>query len=150
LQLDKPDTLGGRHDMTLLLFLLMVIIARWWWVAQRQARRIAPGTRVYVSGGYDTPPRWLSGARGYAGVVTSFIAGQNVLPAMVVRLDQAITVDGLSGDYVVLELRHSATVWSEGAIAQVELCDFIPENKRWQERRQGTWVESHAQISREK
>jgi hypothetical protein len=30
----------------------------------------------------------------------------------------------------------------------IELCDFVPEAKPWDDRRRGVWVESHATYER--
>jgi len=91
-------------------------------------------------------PKWLCGGTGYQGVVQRFIPGQNDAPAMVVGLDHHITVDGVTGHILVLELRHVGATWSGRPSVHVELCDFEPESKAWQQRRQGAWVESHASV----
>jgi hypothetical protein len=59
-----------------------------------------------------------------------------------------IQVDVATGKIVVLDLRYSDSKWTEENVVQVELCDFIPEAKPWQSRRQGKWVESNATCSR--
>ena len=109
---------------------------------------LAVGDRVQLSGGYDFEPRWLGGSAGYFGVVSSFIPGQNDNQAAVVRLDNAITVQGITGEIVVLELRYVGAKWQDTETVHVELCDFTPEAKSWQRRRQGKWVESHATYKR--
>ena len=70
-----------------------------------------PGTRVRLSGGYDNEPRWLDGTAGHFGTVERFIPGQNSEPAAVVRLDAPITVDGVTGSVLVLELRFKGQRW---------------------------------------
>jgi hypothetical protein len=105
---------------------------------------------VAVFGGYDYEPRWLNGGPGYHGIVERFIPGQNSDPAVVVRLDAPITVDGVTGSVVVLELRYVGQQWSDKGTVHVELCDFDPPEVRWQDRRRGKWVESHATYEVEK
>lgn len=111
-------------------------------------RELRVGDRVELSGGYDMEPRWLAGREFVLGSLVGFIPGQNKNPAAVVKLDTPISIDGLTGDTLVLELRYVGAEWRATEIVHVELCDFAPEPKRWQDRRQGTWVESHATYKR--
>ena len=106
------------------------------------------GDRVKLSGGYGFEPAWLQGQTSYIGTVCNFIPGQNELPAVVVQLDQSITVDGVTGDIVVLELRYSGASWQATETVHVELYCFMPDSAPWQARRQGKWVESHATYER--
>jgi len=108
------------------------------------------GERVFLSGGYDMDPPWLCGRRGHRGTIERFVPGQNAEPALLVKLDEPIEVDGCRGYLVVMELRYDGATWDgQEATTHVELCDFIPELKPWKERRQGKWVESHATIETE-
>lgn len=108
------------------------------------------GDRVFLSGGYDMEPRWLCGRSGHCGVIERMIPGQNTQPAALVKLDQPIEVDGITGRYLVMELRFVDATWMvSSATAHVELCDFVPESKPWKDRRQGKWVESHSTIELE-
>ncbi|MXP29606.1 hypothetical protein GRI58_12345 [Porphyrobacter algicida] len=106
------------------------------------------GDRVELRGGYDFEPAWLSGRVSLLGSVATFIPGQNDLPAAVVALDDSISVDGVRGSTVVLEQRYAGATWTETGVVHVELCDFQPERIRWQDRRKGKWVESHAQYKK--
>jgi|SRR5688572_14279853 len=103
---------------------------------------------IRVSGGYDYEPRWLNGKPGLLGTVERFIPGQNAEPAVVVRLDGPITVEGYSGDILVLELRNAGAKWDAKGTVHVELCSFPPESKPWSQRKRGKWVESHASYER--
>jgi hypothetical protein len=105
-----------------------------------------PGQSVHIGGGYDMDAKWLGGSEGYNGVVDRFIPGQDEAPAMVVKLADPISVNGVTGHILVLELRYAGAQWEDMATVHVELCPFDPEDKRWQDRRQGKWVESHATI----
>ena len=82
-------------------------------------------------------PKWLQGKRGYFGQVISFIPGQNDSDAAVVELEESITIDDITAKIVVLELRYVGAKWKSQETVHIELCDFIPEAKRWQERRKG-------------
>jgi hypothetical protein len=118
-------------------------------------RTLRVGDRVTVGGGYDMNPAWLVGSpTGYPGEVVEFIPGQNEQPAAVIVLDDELVlsegagaVEGqeVSGRFLVLELGHVGTDWATPTPRiHVELCKQRPEPKRWQERTQGAWVESHA------
>jgi hypothetical protein len=109
-------------------------------------KQIGVGTKLKLWGGYDMEPRWLMGRDCHTGAVERLIPGQNEAPALVVRLDSPITVDGVTGELIVLELRYVGAKWVGEGVAHVELCDFEPEEKTWSERHQGAWVESHASF----
>ncbi len=106
------------------------------------------GDRVRLSGGYSYEPVWLAGKDDCYGTVVDSIPGQNRQPAMVVELEQSISAEGIIGKFLVLELRFVGATWAATGTVHVELCDFRPEKKRWQDRRQGKWVESHATYER--
>jgi hypothetical protein len=96
-----------------------------------------------------TEPRGLAAGdrvrTGHAGTVAAFIPGQNDMPAALVRFDEEIRLPRAAGKYAVLELGHVGATWADvRPRVHVELCDFEPEAVRWQGRRQGVWVESHA------
>jgi hypothetical protein len=101
--------------------------------------------RIWLAGGYDPEPEWLNKSQGYSGTVEFFIPGQNKEPAAVVKLDKKITVQNITGDILVLELRWGNDAkWGDEGIVHLELCDFVPEHRTWKERKQGKWIESHA------
>ncbi len=104
------------------------------------------GTKIKLWGGYDQAPVWLNGLEFYTGVVEGVIPSKNDVNARVVRLDNPITVEGVTGDVVVLELRYVGATWSGEQVVHIELCDFEPEAKMWSQQRQGAWVESHASV----
>ena len=109
---------------------------------------LSVGDRVRLSGGYDMEPRWLKGQFEYTGRVARFIPGQNESPAVVIELESPISVDGVIGNVLILELRYSGAQWEKINVVHVELCDFDPEARAWQHRRQGKWIESHASCER--
>ena len=106
------------------------------------------GDRLEIGGGYDMEPQWLHGKGHYTGSVKAFIPGQNDTPAAVIELDEEAVFEKWIGRYLVLELRYVDAKWNEEGTVHVELCDFEPEEKSWQERKQGKWVESHASYKK--
>ena len=115
-----------------------------------EASSISPGDRLVLSGGYDMEPRWLCGELARIGTVVDFVPGQTEQSAVLVKLDTPIQVDGVRGEFLVLETRYVGQPWGEKGVVHLELCDFEPERRKWQDRRQGKWVESHATYERAK
>lgn len=111
-------------------------------------RTLQVGDKIELSGGYDFDPIYLrkpqASKRG--GTIIQFIQGQNIQPAAVVKLDQKISGQKITGDIVVLELRHVGQTWQEPTPVHIELCDFMPEDKAWKHRKQGEWVEAAATV----
>jgi len=106
------------------------------------------GDRIQIGGGYDMEPEWLGGRQHYYGTVKGFIPGQNETPAAVIELDEDASFDDVVGKYIILELRYVGSQWNEKETVHVELCDFKPEDKPWQVRKRGQWVESHASYKK--
>jgi hypothetical protein len=106
--------------------------------------RLFVGDRLRLRGGYDVEPAWLQGQHHHTATITRFIPGQNETPAIVAHLDAPISLDQVTGQVVVLELRYKGASWDEANTVHIELCDFEPEPKTWKARRQGKWIESHA------
>ena len=114
-------------------------------------KKINIGDKIELSGGYDYDPIYLKKpqASKRTGTIIQFIKGQNAEDATVVQLDEVIYGEKLSGNIVVLELRQVGTTWLDPKpIVHIELCDFIPENKSWKDRRQGEWVEAAATLKK--
>lgn len=111
-------------------------------------RPLQVGDRIELSGGYDYDPIYLKNppATKRIGTVIQFIKGQDEELAAVVKLDQKISGKKITGDIVVLELRHVGQTWQEPTPVHIELCDFMPEDKTWEDRKQGEWVEEAASI----
>lgn len=109
-----------------------------------EAATLSIGSRLRLRGGYDMEPKWLSGKSEVLGTLTRMIPGQNDKPAAVVELDEPLSVDGIEGRIVLLELRYVGAKWTNEGVVHVELCDFEPAHETWRNRRQGLWVESHA------
>ena len=104
--------------------------------------------RIELFGGYDYDPLFLKNppADKRTGTVINFIAGQNQSKAAVVRLDNKFTGNKITGDIAVLELRYVDQTWSDKSPVHIELCDFMPDDKSWKDRRQGEWVEAAATL----
>jgi len=110
--------------------------------------KLKEGDRIQIGGGYDMEPKWSNGKQHYFGTVEKFIPGQNETPAAVIELDEKASFENMVGKYIVLELRYVGAKWKEKETVHVELCDFKPEGKSWQERKRGKWVESHASYKK--
>ena len=100
------------------------------------------GDKIELSGGYDYDPLYLKNPRASKriGIVIQFIKGQNESPAAVVKLSQKISGKKISGDIVILELRYFGQTWQDPTPVHIELCDFMPEDITWKDRKQGEWV----------
>ncbi len=107
---------------------------------------LAVGNRIELFGGYDMDPLYLKTPPNNkrTGVVLKFIKGQNENPAAVIQLDQKISGQKITGDIVILETRYVGQTWEKPDPVHIELCDFIPEDKAWKDRKQGEWVEAAA------
>lgn len=106
------------------------------------------GDKIELSGGYNYDPLFLKNppASKRSGTVIKFIKGQNESQAAVVKLDQVISGEKITGDIVVLELRYVGQTWQEPTPVHIELCDFMPEDKTWKDRKQGEWIEAAATV----
>lgn len=106
------------------------------------------GDKIELFGGYDYDPLYLKNppAESRTGKVIKFIKGQNESPAAVIKLDNKISGDSLTGDIVILELRHEGQNWFTTGPVHIELCNFEPENKSWNDRQKGEWVEAAASF----
>jgi len=111
-------------------------------------KTLIAGDRIQLSGGYDMDPLYLkdppSGNR--TGQVLKFIKGQNETQAAVVKLDYQIKGEKVTGDIMILEPRYVGQNWQDDGLGPVhiELCDFIPDDIEWKNRRKGEWIEAAA------
>ncbi|UPT68515.1 MAG: hypothetical protein M0D57_07760 [Sphingobacteriales bacterium JAD_PAG50586_3] len=115
---------------------------------ERLSKPLQVGDKIELFGGYDYDPIYLRNpdAAKRLGTVIKFIKGHNEELAAVVKLDEIIFGEKISGDIVVLELRHEGQTWQEPSPVHIELCNFMPENKTWKDREQGEWVEAAASV----
>ena len=118
-------------------------------VNSKLARPVQIGDKIELSGGYDYDPLYLKNppSSKRSGVVVKFIKGQNEKSAAVIKLDHQISGEKITGDIVVLELRYVGQTWQEPTPVHIELCDFMPEDKTWKERKQGESVEAAATVT---
>ena len=105
------------------------------------------GDTIKLYGGYDYEPEWLGKKDHQLATVIKFIPGQDSEPAAVVKLSQPITVESVTGEILVLELRHEGAKWFKKGTVHIELCNIIPDAVRWQDRKQGLWVEAAASYA---
>jgi hypothetical protein len=117
-------------------------------INSQPAKTLEVGDKIELFGGYDYDPLYLKNPSSSkrTGIVTKFIKGQNASSAAVVKLDNKITGDSLTGDIIVLELRYERQTWLTTGPVHIELCDFEPENKTWKDRQKGEWVEAAASF----
>ena len=89
-------------------------------------RPLQVGDKIKLSGGYDYDPFFLKNplASSRSGTVIQFIKGQNKSLAAVVKLDEKMSGEKITGDIVVLELRWVGQTWQEPTPVHIELCDF--------------------------
>lgn len=110
------------------------------------------GRRIRIRGAFDRGRPGPGGPNTLHGTIDSWMPGQNVQPACLVRLDAPITAEGdvrgewrsVTGEYVVLELRYTGQVWEGTGTVHVELCAERPLPLGWAERSPGAWVEGQA------
>lgn len=116
---------------------------------QQLIKPLQEGDKIELSGGYENDPLFLKypPASKRSGTVVQFIQGQNEDPAAVVKMDAAFSGEKIKGDIVVLELRHAGQTWQDSIAVHIELCNFMPENKTWKNRRKGEWIEPAATLT---
>ena len=109
-----------------------------------QPKLLEVGDSVWLSGGYDMEPKWLGGDSGDLAKIVDFWPGQNRNGALLVELEKLLRFDGIEGKHLILELRYKGAQWLNTEVVHLELLQSVPEKKRWQDRQQGKWIESHA------
>jgi hypothetical protein len=111
-------------------------------------KKLKIGNEIKLWGGYDYDPEFLKDPphKARTGTVIKFIPTPSGNGAAVVKLDFPITCKEVTGDYLILTLRQEGQTWSTEGPVHLELCDFLPEDKLFSDRKQGLWVESHAEI----
>lgn len=111
-------------------------------------KTLSLGDKIRFKGGYDIDPLYLRNPpnRDRIGTVIKTIPGQNQEDALVVKLDFPITGKKMTGDILIVELRYEGQTWTTDGPVHLELCNFMPEEKPWKNRKQGEWIESHASF----
>jgi hypothetical protein len=106
-----------------------------------------PGGRVRLFGGSDPDPAYLGGRDAIFGTVLDCMPGQGTEPALIVELDEPLSVGEAHGEIAVLQLRYDGALWGPTGVVHIELCSELPPMVRWQDReQQGAWVESSARF----
>ena len=109
------------------------------------------GDQVEISGGYDYEIRWFKNieAGKVQGIVRAIFGKEESKTNVIVELPEKIKVDDFNGKYLVLSARYEKQENTEtSGTVHLELCDFYPESKSWEERKHGEWIESHAYYKR--
>lgn len=106
-------------------------------------RSLRVGDRVRLAGGYDVEPQWLGGRSACFGECVTFMRWKETRLAAVVRLDEPLTFDSVSGAYVVLRLRHVGARWANQETVHLELFAHAPDTPPALTTR-SVWIESHA------
>ena len=106
-------------------------------------RHLLVGDRVRIAGGYDMEPKWLNGRNAYFGECIGFAPGENAHTAAIIKLDEPITLDSVTGSYVALRLRYVGARWAKHETVHVELFTAPPSSLQESSSR-GLWIESHA------
>jgi hypothetical protein len=109
------------------------------------------GDKVEISGGYDYDIRWLRNIDEgkVQGTVKVIFGKGDTKTNAIVELFEKIKVDDFEGKFLIIRTRYEKQEITEvSGIVHLELCDFLPESKPWEERRQGEWIESHASYKK--
>lgn len=109
-------------------------------------RKILPGEEVILSGGYDSKRKW--GEEEKLALVIKFFPGQGHNPALLIEFRDPLSFVGFDAKYAILELRFENAQWRDGAVCFVEVFSHLPEEKPWNERQHGPFVESRAVVKK--
>jgi hypothetical protein len=103
---------------------------------------------IKLHDGYDFNPVFLQNPpnKDRIGKVIKSIPVKNQESAFIVKLDFPITAKNTTGDILVMKLRYQGQTWKTNGPVHLELCDFVPEDKQWKDRKHGVWIESHASF----
>jgi hypothetical protein len=88
-------------------------------------------------------PKWLNGRNAYFGECVGFFPGENGQSAAIIRLDDPITFDGVTGSYVALRLRYVGARWASRETVHLELFTTPPTSSQAPSA-PSLWIESHA------
>jgi hypothetical protein len=104
------------------------------------------GDRLWLFGGWDRNPAWRNGADNLMATVEDIlIAGDGGQARLLARLSQPLTLNGVTGELLLLSLRYRGASWSDAGICHIVLCSERPgSGKWWEDKSRFTWVESHA------
>jgi hypothetical protein len=105
------------------------------------------GDAIWIGGGEGLEPEWLSGESGYEGTLRRFLAGPAAGWA-VVELDDAISVAGVTGRWLMLSLCHHDATWGAKGTVNVILSAAEPRTMVTRKGPGIEWVESRARYRR--
>jgi hypothetical protein len=112
-------------------------------LANLLGHRLRAGNRVRLDGCYDMEPKWLNGRIAHFGECVGFIQGENGQSAALIRLDEPVTSNGVTGSHLVLRLRYVGARWANRETVHLELFTSPPASLQDPSTR-GVWIESHA------
>jgi hypothetical protein len=105
-----------------------------------------PGDRLWLFGGWDRNPAWRGVNDSVVATVEDvLLAGDGGQARLLARLAQPLTLNGVTGELLLLSLRYRGAEWSDAGICHIVLCAEPPgPGKWWEDKSRFTWVESHA------
>ena len=93
-------------------------------------RDLKIGDIIDLFGGYDNDD-WLGGYGPYHGRIERFVEWNCDAPLAIVRLDRSATAEDVSGEYLVLGLRHQGARWAVVGIAFGFLLYLLSRRACW-------------------
>ncbi len=106
-------------------------------------KKLKPGDRLYLSGGYAMNPEWLGSNQGYSASVINYLPTNGPDPNLLIQFDHPIITSEFKSDLAVLQLRWEEDSWLEAGVVHVNLLDAASPI----DQQQGVHVESHASYS---
>ena len=112
----------------------------------RSGDEMKPGDRIWLFGGWERNPAWRKGSDNLLAIVEEIVvADDGGQGRLLTRLSQPLTVNGVTGELLLLSLRYRGASWSDAGICQIILCAERPgSGKWWEDKTRFAWVESHA------
>ena len=102
---------------------------------------------IWLEGGESPEPEWLCGGEGYEGTVRRFLPGPGA-GFTVIELEDAITVAGVIGRWLILTPRGHDKTWTNSGTVNVILCAAEPMAMVTAKGPGVEWVESAARYRR--
>jgi len=105
-----------------------------------------PGDKIWLFGGRERTPAWRKGTDTLVATVEDIlVGGEGGEARLLARLSRPLTVNGVTGDLLLLSLRYRGAVWSDAGICHIVLCAEPPGSGRWwEDKGRFTWIESYA------
>jgi hypothetical protein len=114
------------------------------------AKRLEPGDRIRLFGGYDMEPRWLGDRDCYYATVLGFFdnriekrTGDERLSAAI-EFDQPLSFEGLEAKFGVILGRWEGQRWERKGVVHVCLVEREISDSSQITKDNSRWMESHA------